>query len=102
MRKSAGIFTVIFRNIWDAVSTAVIGQPGGCFADEYHWKTGMAFVEHRILRNDDLDAVNSINGEKVKPAIQQGGVIENKGGSSKVTAVIPSASWNVIRLAKKL
>jgi len=61
---------------------------------------GMKLTEHRVLRNDDLDAVNSINGEKVKPAIQQGGVIENKGGSAKVTAALPSASWNVIRLAR--
>jgi alpha-N-arabinofuranosidase len=58
-------------------------------------------VEHRILRNDDLDAVNSINGEKVKPVIQQGGAIENRAGSSMLTAELPAASWNVIRLAKK-
>jgi alpha-N-arabinofuranosidase len=61
----------------------------------------MKLVEHRILRNDDLDAVNSINGEKVKPVIQQGGAIENRAGSSMLTAELPAASWNVIRLAKK-
>jgi len=61
----------------------------------------MTLTEHRVLRNDDLDAVNSVNGEKVKPAVLQGGVIENKGGSSKVTASLPAASWNVIRFTKK-
>jgi alpha-N-arabinofuranosidase len=61
----------------------------------------MKLVEHRVLRNDDLDAVNSINGEKVKPVIQQNGTIENKSGSSWLSVGLPSASWNVIRLAKK-
>jgi len=58
-------------------------------------------VEHRILRNDDLNAVNSIKEEKVKPVIQQGGAIENKADSLLLTAELPAASWNVIRLAKK-
>ncbi|MDR2922525.1 MAG: alpha-N-arabinofuranosidase [Treponema sp.] len=61
----------------------------------------MKLVEHRILRNDDLDAVNSINGEKVKPVIQQDGKIETKSGSSWLSIRLPPASWNVIRLAKK-
>jgi alpha-N-arabinofuranosidase len=61
---------------------------------------GMVLAEHRILKNDDLNAVNSINGEKVKPVIQQGGVIENKSGSLYLKAVLPAASWNVIRLVK--
>jgi len=60
----------------------------------------MLLVEHRILRNDDLDAVNSINKEKVKPAIQKGGVIENKNGSSLLAIELPAASWNVIRFTK--
>jgi alpha-N-arabinofuranosidase len=61
---------------------------------------GMVLSGHRILKNDDLNAVNSINGEKVKPFIQQGGVIENKSGSLFLKAVLPAASWNVIRLVK--
>jgi len=61
----------------------------------------MILAEHHFLRNDDLDAVNSINGEKVKPAVQQGGVIESKPGSLRLTADLPAASWNVIRFAKK-
>ncbi|MDR2730710.1 MAG: alpha-N-arabinofuranosidase, partial [Treponema sp.] len=61
----------------------------------------MTLAEHRALWNNDLDAVNSVNGEKVKPAIQQGGVIDNKSGSSRLTAELPAASWNVIRLTEK-
>jgi len=61
----------------------------------------MTLAEHRILRNDDLDAVNSINGEKVKPEILRGGVIEGKSGSLRLAAALPAASWNVIRLAKE-
>jgi alpha-N-arabinofuranosidase len=61
----------------------------------------MSLAEHRVLRNDDLNAANSISGEKVKPVLQQGGVIENKPGSLQLTAALPAASWNVIRLVKK-
>jgi hypothetical protein len=37
-------------------------------------------------------------GEKVKPAVQQGGKIEGKAGSQRLAITLPSASWNLIRL----
>jgi len=61
----------------------------------------MMLVEHRILRNDDLDAVNSINEEKVKPAIKRNGAIKYKSGSSLLAIELPAASWNVINFTKK-
>ena len=60
-----------------------------------------SLVEHRILHNEDLNACNSAREEKVKPFNQQGGRCENKAGSTQLEAVLPSASWNVIRLKAK-
>jgi len=61
----------------------------------------MNIIEHRCLSNDDLDACNSAQGEKVKPAIQQGGKAENKAGSTHLEINLPPVSWNMIRLKAK-
>ncbi|WP_274361995.1 alpha-N-arabinofuranosidase [Paenibacillus thermotolerans] len=59
---------------------------------------GYRVVEHIVLENDDLKAVNTAESEAVKPhtggdaRMADGGVVE---------AVLPKASWNVIRLAKQ-
>jgi alpha-N-arabinofuranosidase len=58
----------------------------------------MALAEHRVMCNSDLDAVNSVAGEKVKPVVQPGGRIEGKAGSQRLEACLPPASWNLIRL----
>ncbi|MDR1174207.1 MAG: alpha-N-arabinofuranosidase [Treponema sp.] len=55
-------------------------------------------LEHRVLCNADLHAVNSATEEKVKPALQSGGKIEGNSGSKKLEIALPPASWNVIRL----
>jgi alpha-N-arabinofuranosidase len=54
------------------------------------------FAEHIVLRNDDLKAVNSSGGEKVKPSALPAG----KYDSPRLEASLPPASWNVIRLVK--
>ncbi|MCT8137119.1 alpha-N-arabinofuranosidase [Anaerobacillus sp. CMMVII] len=57
---------------------------------------GYKIVEHLVLENDDLKAVNTIEVERVAP--------HNKGVSSlnngQIEALLSKASWNVIRLAK--
>ncbi|MDN4524133.1 alpha-N-arabinofuranosidase [Fictibacillus fluitans] len=55
-----------------------------------------SLVEHMVLENDDLKAVNSLNEEKVKP--HGNGSAELKDGI--IEAQLSKASWNVIRLAK--
>jgi len=55
-------------------------------------------IEHSILCNKDLDAFNSASEEKVKPQVQAGGRVEGKAGNSQLSAILPPASWNVIRL----
>ncbi|MDR0456621.1 MAG: alpha-N-arabinofuranosidase [Treponema sp.] len=59
----------------------------------------MNLVEHRVLCNSDLNAVNSAAGEKVKPVVWQGGTIEGKAGSQRLDASLPPASWNLIKLS---
>jgi len=56
-------------------------------------------VEHRVMCNGDLNAHNSINEEKVKPAVQKGGSLEGGEGGMHLKLDLPPASWNVIRLA---
>ncbi|NMO96812.1 alpha-N-arabinofuranosidase [Paenibacillus lemnae] len=57
---------------------------------------GYQLAEHLVLEHDDLKAVNTAEEEKVKP--HNRGQSECKDG--KVTARLPKASWNVIRLKK--
>ena len=52
-------------------------------------------VEHIVLENDDLRAVNTADAERVKPH-SNGKAVVNDG---KLEAPLPKASWNVIRLA---
>ncbi|RXJ02122.1 alpha-N-arabinofuranosidase [Anaerobacillus alkaliphilus] len=58
---------------------------------------GYQIVEHIVMENENLKAVNSLGDERVAP--------HNKGVSSINNGVIETlltkASWNVIRLAKK-
>jgi len=60
-----------------------------------------SFIEHRVLRNDDLSACNSAAGENVKPVVSNNGKIDGKDGAQKLEINLPPASWNVIRLAVK-
>jgi alpha-N-arabinofuranosidase len=62
----------------------------------------LRLLEHISLTHRDLKAVNSINGEKVKPVIQSGGSLEKNPGGLRLKAVLPAASWNVIRLKSPL
>jgi alpha-N-arabinofuranosidase len=55
----------------------------------------LRFIEHVSLYNSDLKAVNSAKAEKVAPVIQNAGRIED----GKLLAVLPPASWNVLRVA---
>jgi alpha-N-arabinofuranosidase len=55
-------------------------------------------AEHRVMCNSDLNAVNSLAGEKVKPVVQQGGRIDGKAGSQRLEINLPPASWNLIKL----
>jgi alpha-N-arabinofuranosidase len=57
-------------------------------------------IEHIVLCNPDLKAVNSALGEKVKPSLLSGTRAENINGASCLEARLPPASWNVIRLGK--
>ena len=58
----------------------------------------MQIVEHIVLHHDDVKAINTeTNPDNVAPTAGKGGVID--GG--KLSIVLPSLSWNVIRLAKK-
>ncbi|MDD6142466.1 MAG: alpha-N-arabinofuranosidase [bacterium] len=57
----------------------------------------LKIVEHIVLHHDDVKAINTeANPDNVAPAAGNGGVID--GG--KLSVVLPSLSWNVIRLAK--
>jgi alpha-N-arabinofuranosidase len=62
-----------------------------------HGFEGYRFIEHITLHNPDLKAVNSAQGEKVKPAAGGPGKFEG----SKLELTLPPASWNVIRLGKR-
>ncbi len=58
---------------------------------------GYKIVEHIMCTNDDLKAVNSEEKpDTVKPVNYNGSKIED----GILTSVLPSKSWNVIRLAK--
>ncbi|MNO25533.1 Intracellular exo-alpha-(1-_5)-L-arabinofuranosidase [compost metagenome] len=57
---------------------------------------GYQLVEHIVLENEDLKAVNTAAEEKVKP--HSGGGAECRDGY--VNARLAKASWNVIRLKK--
>ena len=58
----------------------------------------MQVVEHIVLHHDDVKATNTEEKpDNVAPAQGKGGVMD--GG--KLSVVLPSLSWNVIRLAKK-
>ena len=57
----------------------------------------LQLAEHILLHHDDVKAVNTeANPDNVKPVQGKGGVID--GG--KLTMILPSLSWNVIRLVK--
>ena len=57
----------------------------------------LKIAEHIVLHNDDVKAVNTeANPENVVPAQGNGGTLD--GG--KLNIVLPSLSWNVIRLTK--
>jgi alpha-N-arabinofuranosidase len=58
----------------------------------------LSFVEHRVLCHRDLKACNSAREEKVRPAVQQGSVLNGKPEAKRLDAVLPPASWNLIRL----
>jgi alpha-N-arabinofuranosidase len=67
-------------------------------------------IEPSPRHNQDLTAVNSAAGEKVKPAILKGAKLEKSGAAgsirneysggttSQLQARLPPASWNVIRI----
>ena len=58
---------------------------------------GYRVLEHIIMENEDLKAVNSLAGEKVYPV---DGSDRSKLDSGIVTSILKKASWNVIRLGK--
>ena len=60
----------------------------------------MKMIEHITLNHPDLKAENSSKEEKVKPALLSGTKLEGSGSTFRLTAQLPPASWNVIRLAK--
>jgi alpha-N-arabinofuranosidase len=58
------------------------------------------FIEHIALNHADLKAVNSGVFDAVKPQVQSGGKLEETNQSPSILEVrLPSASWNVIRVA---
>jgi len=62
--------------------------------------TNLKVIEHITLNHPDLKAVNSPKGERVKPALLSGTKLESSGSTLRLTAQLPPASWNVIRLGK--
>jgi alpha-N-arabinofuranosidase len=64
-------------------------------ADVYGFE-GYTFAEHLTMHHQNLKAVNSAKGEVVSPQVQSGGRLEG----AELSAVLPAASWNVIRLVK--
>ncbi|MCC3375327.1 alpha-N-arabinofuranosidase [Cohnella sp. REN36] len=56
-----------------------------------------AVIEHLTLTHDDLKAVNTAGEERVKPQTLTGAVLD----AGRLTARLPQASWNVLRLAKR-
>jgi alpha-L-arabinofuranosidase len=59
--------------------------------------SGFRAAEHITMHNADLKAVNSAKGETVKPRPVPGGANLD---STSLCALLPPASWNVIRLLK--
>ncbi|MDC3416875.1 alpha-N-arabinofuranosidase [Aquibacillus salsiterrae] len=57
---------------------------------------GYSLVEHIILENDDLKAVNTVDHQAVAPHTNS----ESKLGDGILEARLPKTSWNVIRLKK--
>jgi alpha-N-arabinofuranosidase len=62
-----------------------------------HGFDGYRPVEHITLNNPDLKAVNSPQGETVKPAVLPPGSLDG----TLLRTLLPPASWNVIRLEKR-
>ena len=58
---------------------------------------GYRILEHIVLENEDLKAVNGLGMEKVAPANADD---RSKLDGGIVTSVLKKASWNVIRLGK--
>jgi alpha-N-arabinofuranosidase len=56
-------------------------------------------LEHLTLHNPDLKAVNSPQGETVKPAVAAPGEFDRD--AQRLTVKLPPASWNVIRLGAR-
>ena len=57
---------------------------------------GYRLLEHIVLENDDLKAVNSFANEKVAPKNTEQSSLD----AGTLTSVLHKASWNVIRLGK--
>lgn len=81
------------------MKVAVLRWPGGCFADEYHWKEGVGPREERgkminthwgrVLTSEKITDHNTFeNPEVVKPAALTGAKVDD----SLVTATIPAKS----------
>ena len=59
---------------------------------------GYELIEHIVLANDDLKASNSALSQQVEPKISTTTKAEN----GTLLTKLEKASWNVIRLGKKL
>lgn len=57
---------------------------------------GYQVAEHIVLENEDMKAVNSSAGEKVRPAYAD----RSKVDGGELRSLLHAASWNVIRLKK--
>lgn len=57
---------------------------------------GYRILEHIVLENDDLKAVNSAKGEAVAPKASNASTLDD----GMLHSVLNKASWNVIRLGK--
>jgi alpha-N-arabinofuranosidase len=60
------------------------------------------FIEHTSMSNADLKAVNSALKETVKPVPCPEANITEPGGALLLETILPPASWNVIRLGKRV
>jgi alpha-N-arabinofuranosidase len=76
-----------------------LDEPFDLEADIQGFET-LPLLEHISLNHRDLHAVNSVNDEKVKPAVQSGGSAEKSAGGTHLNVRLPPASWNMIRLGK--
>ncbi|CAM3564063.1 alpha-N-arabinofuranosidase [Marinicrinis lubricantis] len=91
-------------SVYDEESEAVtIFAVNRSLTDELHLDcdvrsfAGYQLVEHIVLENDDLKAVNTEQCEQVKPHSNGNALLQD----GKIEATLAKASWNVIRLAKK-